>query len=114
VDFAWGALGTARTSSVAKGVGEWCSFLVGDVGRLPLAEVAFCVINDDGCLHHLAPEQWTSYKDGVLRVSRGGTVARIKVFSRNCEYYVGHGGDGVSGWQGGSRQSITLVELRPG
>jgi ubiquinone/menaquinone biosynthesis C-methylase UbiE len=87
IDFAEAAINIAEIEASSAGVSWHTHFQVGDVLSLPYEDGMFDVINDDGCLHHINPNDWQIYVQNVHRVIKKGGILRIKVFSKNCNYF---------------------------
>jgi SAM-dependent methyltransferase len=97
IDFARAAIDTAIAN--AKTARLTIDFRVGDALKLPYEDSFFDVVNDDGCLHHIDPEQWPVYVQNVARVLRPGGILRVKAFSLNCTYFKKNAaGKPVSQW----------------
>jgi len=60
-------------------------YILGDILDLQLEK--YDIINDDGCLHHIAKKDWPKYMASIKKASKPGTIIRIKVFSKNCKFF---------------------------
>lgn len=99
IDFAEAAIARAREHAAASGVAQRTHFMVGDVLQLPYDDGQFTIVNDDGCLHHIAAEDRQQYAADVRRVLAVGGLFRAKVFSRHCQYFEDNQESGVqSSW----------------
>ncbi len=87
VDFSKHAIIIAKRRSKEEKTSNNTHFTTGDVLKLKYGKDFFDVINDDGCLHHIAKKDWSKYLKSVDRVLKPGGILRIKVFSINCNYY---------------------------
>ncbi len=87
IDFSNSAIKTAKENAEAAKVTKNAFFRVGDALKLPYKGQFFDIINDDGCLHHLAKKDWQKYLQNIIRVLKDDGILRIKVFSKNCNFY---------------------------
>ncbi len=86
IDFAESAIHQAIHNAQASLPGKTIDFRVGNVLELPYPDASFDVVNDDGCLHHIEPHDWTRYQKNVTRVLKPGGLMRIKAFSAASSY----------------------------
>lgn len=98
IDFADIAIKQARVNAHEAGVDKLTHFEVGNVLNLPYADNYFDVINDDGCLHHIDPAEWSTYLNNVTRVLKRGGILRVKAFSKNCKYFKENTNADASQW----------------
>lgn len=54
------------------GIAGKARFVVGDVLDIPFADVSFDAVCDIGLLQHMLRDDWTTYRDEVLRVLKPG------------------------------------------
>ena len=87
VDFSKSAIKRAKENAFTENVLDKTHFQTGDVLHLPYTDNFFDVVNDDGCLHHIAKKDWNVYLANIRRVLKQNGIFRIKVFSNNCEFY---------------------------
>jgi 2-polyprenyl-3-methyl-5-hydroxy-6-metoxy-1,4-benzoquinol methylase len=87
IDFAEAAIKTAAINADNANVSDSTHFQVGNVLDLPYGEDSFDIVNDDGCLHHINPEDWITYLQNINKVIKDGGILRIKTFSNNCDYF---------------------------
>ncbi len=85
IDFSPAAIRKAKGNALKENLAV--SYRVGNALNLPYTKFFFAVVNDDGCLHHLSPEDCDSYRKGIHKVLQKGGIVRLKVFSRNCLLY---------------------------
>jgi ubiquinone/menaquinone biosynthesis C-methylase UbiE len=79
MDIVHEALATAKTIAIAyRSPVMWVH---GDALALPYESDAFDVITDQGCFHHLIPEQRQGYAEQVARVLRSGGLYMLRGFS---------------------------------
>jgi ubiquinone/menaquinone biosynthesis C-methylase UbiE len=95
IDFAEAAIKQATTNAYESGFAKSTYFRVGDVLDLPYERDYFDVVNDDGCLHHIEPADWSTYLENIKRVIKQGGILRVKAFSKNCRYYTENSSDGM-------------------
>jgi ubiquinone/menaquinone biosynthesis C-methylase UbiE len=57
-------------------------FIEGDVFDIPLADNSFDGVADVGLLHHLHPEDWSDYRNEVVRVLKTGGYFLLVTFSK--------------------------------
>lgn len=88
IDFSAAAIKVAKRRAQEEKVGGKIHFIVGNVLRLKYPKNYFDIINDDGCLHHIAKSDWPTYLQNITRVLKPDGILRVKVFSANCNYYV--------------------------
>lgn len=98
IDFAEAAIRQAQSNARAAGVGEATQFITGNALDLPYPDHTFGAVNDDGCLHHIDPAQWSEYLQNVTRVLRPEGTLRLKVFSRDCDYFRRNAPDVATQW----------------
>ena len=87
IDFAEAAVGMAREAAAKSDVSQNTHFQAGNVLSLPYEDSFFDVVNDDGCLHHIDPQDWQTYTHAMRRVIKSGGILRVKAFSKNCDYF---------------------------
>jgi ubiquinone/menaquinone biosynthesis C-methylase UbiE len=87
IDFAESAIRLATKNSGAAGVDNLTEFKTGNALDLTYRDGYFDVVNDDGCLHHIDPKDWSTYLHNITRVIKNGGTLRIKAFSKNCTYF---------------------------
>jgi len=93
VDFSAEAIRLAR--QIAKDKGLEIDYVQGNI--LDYEFNKYDIINDDGCLHHIAKEDWPKYQAALQKASKPGTYIRLKAFSRNCSFFE-NGEKLGSGW----------------
>lgn len=87
IDFAKSAIKLAETSAKSANSENSTSFRVGNALALPYDKDYINITNDDGCLHHIEPTDWSLYLNNITRVIKRGGILRIKEFSKNCTYF---------------------------
>jgi ubiquinone/menaquinone biosynthesis C-methylase UbiE len=87
IDFAESATEMAKEAAAKAGVSQNTHFQAGNVLSLPYEDSFFDVANDDGCLHHIDPQDWQTYTEVIRRVIKSDGVLRVKAFSKNCDYF---------------------------
>ena len=87
IDFSKSAVKVAQNNARKASVSDKTFFKVGDALNLPYTDDFFNVINDDGCLHHISKDDWKKYLQNVTKVLKKDGILRVKVFSKNCNFY---------------------------
>jgi ubiquinone/menaquinone biosynthesis C-methylase UbiE len=59
----------------------------GNVLQLPYGDAEFEVVNDEGCLHHVSPLDWSLYLQNIYRVLKTGGLFHVKAYSLNSDFY---------------------------
>jgi SAM-dependent methyltransferase len=58
-------------------------FLEGDVFDIPLTDASFDAVADIGLLHHVHPEDWSEYRNEVLRILKPGGLFYLITLSKD-------------------------------
>lgn len=98
IDFSLKAIVYAKAEAIKAGVSKHTKFSVGDILNLPYENESCDIVNDDGCFHHIAPEDWDHYLKNILRALKRNGIYRLKVFSKNCDYYTCNKNDTDQRW----------------
>jgi len=87
IDFSKSAINIAKNNALKNKLNNKTYFKIGNVLNLPYKDNFFDLINDDGCLHHISKKDWKLYLNNINRVLKKNGILRIKVFSKNCNFY---------------------------
>lgn len=79
IDLAQSAINTAK--KIADCYGVTVNWMVGDILELNDMEEQFDVITDQGCFHHMEPEERLIYLDKVNHLLRPGGLLLLRCFS---------------------------------
>jgi len=77
----------ARARAAAKGVGAQPLFLQANVFALPFSPVAFDVVMDYGCLHHVRRSDTRRYLDQVVPMIKPGGYFLLSCFSTKFKHH---------------------------
>jgi len=94
IDFIAKAIEFAEKETKGLGI----RYTIGSVLDTPYADSYFDILNDDGCLHHIEPKNWSRYGHELGRIMKPGAIYKVKAFSKHCDYFRDKVQTDIPGW----------------
>jgi ubiquinone/menaquinone biosynthesis C-methylase UbiE len=63
-------------------------FIEGDIFDIPLSDSSFDAVADIGLLHHIHPEDWSEYRNEIIRVLKPGAYFFLITLSKNTTAFL--------------------------